>query len=463
MIGKINLKNFKAFEDQTVEFRPITLFLGPNNSGKSSILAALRILVQTVESYDPQVPILLNGVMGDFGTYRDIVFDNNARRHIRIAVSFSNRNARNLETQEKYSYYPQGANYVSEEVHVHYAYRSRRREIILKSAESLQNNELLLSTNYSEDSERQSINQIGSIEIPTSLKSSFSRTLRMQNFIPSLMPGGIFRSSRESDDSALSDFFDSNPQIDDFFRRANRIPAIISRGFRNIEYLGAMRLPPSRTYLFTGERRNRIGANGENAASILVMDSARGGSRSRKIVESVRRWLKAAGIASDLMINHISDRHYEIRIQHPQTGEYQNFADVGYGNSQVLPVLVGGLNLTPGSSYMVEEPEIHLHPRAQAELGEYFLELFNKGVQSIVETHSEHLILRLQQHVASGKISPDEIKVYYVHASGGKKCIHSLELDPKGAFINEWPEGFFPERLEEAKKLSKIRFQKQLT
>ena len=88
MISKIVLKNFKAFEEQAIDFRPITLFLGPNNSGKSSILAALRILVQTIESYDPQVPILLNGVMGDFGTYRDVVFDNNPRRHIHISVYF---------------------------------------------------------------------------------------------------------------------------------------------------------------------------------------------------------------------------------------------------------------------------------------------------------------------------------------------------------------------------------------
>jgi predicted ATPase len=457
MISKITLKNFKAFEEIEIEFRPITLFLGPNNSGKSSILAALRILVQTVESYDPQVPILLNGVMGDFGTYRDVVFDNSPRRHIHISVSFSNQ--RQIDPW----YDPGRLGDTNNEIHVHYDYRSRRREIILKAAELWQGGDFLLSTNYSEDSERQSINKIGSITIPSALKSSISRGLRMQNFIPGMMPGGLIRRSKKDEETAVSDFLEKNPKVDDFIRRAYRIPMNLHREFRNIEYLGAMRMPPSRTYLFTGERRNRIGANGENAASVLVMDSARGGSRSRRIAESVKSWLSSAGIASDLKVKHISDRHYEIRIQHPVTKEYQNFADVGYGNSQVLPVLIGGFNLSPNSTFMVEEPEIHLHPRAQAELGDYFLELLRRNVQSIVETHSEHLILRLQQHVASGNISPKDIGVYYVHANEGKKCIRHLALDSEGAFIDEWPGGFFPERLEEAKKLSKIRYQKQLS
>ncbi len=168
--------------------------------------------------------------------------------------------------------------------------------------------------------------------------------------------------------------------------------------------------------------------------------------------------MKQAGIASDLRVEPLSDRHYEIRVQHPVTEEYQNLADVGYGNSQILPVLVGGFNLRPGATYLVEEPEIHLHPRAQAELGDFFLDLYRRGVQSVVETHSEHLILRLQQHVASQSIPPDKIGFYYVYAQGKKKGVAPLKLDSLGRFTEPWPEGFFPERLEEAKKLSKLRF-----
>ena len=220
-----------------------------------------------------------------------------------------------------------------------------------------------------------------------------------------------------------------------------------------------MRWPPSRTYLYSGERRKRVGSSGENAVSILVMDAARSGSKSFGIADQVRNWLKKAGIASDLKIASISDRHYEIRIQHPLTQEFENYADVGFGNSQILPVLIGGYNLNQGSTYLVEEPEIHLHPKAQAELGDFFQDLYTRGIQSIVETHSEHLILRIQQHVARKTIPANHIKIYYVFANEGKKVAVPLDLDEQGRFIREWPEGFFPERLDEAKKLSKIRFE----
>lgn len=231
---------------------------------------------------------------------------------------------------------------------------------------------------------------------------------------------------------------------------------------QRIEYIGAMRLSPSRTYLFTGEKRNRVGSNGDYATHILAMDSARGGSKSQNIKDNVVAWLRKAGIASDLGIEIISDRHFEIRIQHPITREYENYADVGYGNSQIIPILVGGYNLKANSTYLVEQPEIHLHPRAQSELGDFFLDLYNRNIQTIVETHSEHMILRLQQHIAKGLIPSEDIIFHYIYPQNNEKCIIPLRVDENGYFIDEWPEGFFSEKLEEAKQLSKIRLQKEL-
>ena len=231
----------------------------------------------------------------------------------------------------------------------------------------------------------------------------------------------------------------------------------MNRFFDSVEYIGPMRMPPSRTYLFSGERRRRIGAAGENTSSILAMDSAREGERSLNILDKVSKWLFKAEIAANIKIADISDRHFEIKVQHPNTQEYQNIADVGQGNSQILPVLVAGYNLTRGSTYLVEEPEIHLHPRAQAELGDFFYDLYSSGIQSVIETHSEYLVVRLQQHVVQGIIDPEDIAVYYVYPRENKKIIKKLNLNKQGVFEEEWPEGFFPERLSEAKKLAMLR------
>jgi predicted ATPase len=453
MISRIGLHNFKAFDQLQMGLGPITLLLGPNNSGKSSILASLRLLVQTLESYDPQVPLLLNGIMGDFGTYKDIVYLNHRGRPMEISVSIQ-PTMRRPKPIDSADFWPVAED-DSIEVGLAYKYRTVRRELILKSSEIKRNGSLLLATGYSEDSERQLIEKIGHREVPSPIKSSLARRMRIQNFlVQSVLTG--FR--EDSKGSALSDFL--TKEIEDNLRAASLAAREINYRLRMVEYLGAMRVPPSRTYLFTGERRRRVGATGEHAASVLVTDTARSGSRSLNVARLVRNWLHRAGIAQDLRVAPISDRHYEIRVQHPVTREHQNLADVGYGNSQVLPVLVGGFNLEAGATYLVEEPEIHLHPRAQAELGGFFLELYQRGVQSIVETHSEYLVLRLQQYVASREISPDHVRIYYVYAEGEKKKVELLRMDDQGRFVDEWPEGFFPERLEEAKRLSKIRFEK---
>ena len=447
MFSELRLVNLKAFEHANVEFKPLTFFLGPNNSGKSSVLAPYRLLAQTIASYDSGIALLLNGLMGDFGTYRDLVFGNDRRRDFEIWIStkYSRSRRRFL------------GRYLKENdelgIRLGYTYRSRRREIVLKTVNILRNGESILSTKYSDKSERQLVDRISGKHLPGLMGSTFSRRAIFQNFLPRFPIGLVHLRQREVKgvtDSILK-------EVEFSLRTSNYIGIEFNEKFRSIEYIGAMRIPPQRTYQYRGESRESVGASGEFASSIMVMDSLRRGTRSRKILENVRQWLRTASLSSDLKIVSLSDRHYEMHVKHPATKEYENFADVGYGISQILPVLVAGYNLTPGATFISEEPEIHLHPRAQAELGNFFMKLYQKEVQSFVETHSEHLILRMQQHVASGKIKSDDIAFYYVYPKRGKKVVVRLDLDEKGKFIEKWPEGFFPERLEEARRLSRIR------
>jgi predicted ATPase len=456
MINRVKLHNFKAFENLTVNLRPITLFLGPNNSGKSSILASIRLLSQTIESFDPQVVLLLDGIMGDFGTYKDIVYGNHRGRVMQICLSVQ-PSWRKPGELGLIAFWPSIKD-KRFEIKLEYKYRTIRREIILKEIEVSVNNESLITIGYSFDSEKQIINQIGNKKLSPAAKSQFSKIIKMNNFLPSLPPHRFFPLRQE--ESMLGEVLTKNDigKID----IVNRSIRMFDRELHNIDYIGAMRASPQRTYAFTGEKRGRIGPSGENAANIFVLDELRSGARKLNIAKNVNSWLVKAGMASNLQMEPISDRHYEIHVKHPVTGESQNLADVGYGNSQIFPVLVGGYNMQEGSTFIVEEPEIHLHPRAQAELGDFFLDLYKKGVQSIVETHSEYLILRLQQHVALGNIPYDRIRIYYVFPEGNLKLVKPLRLDKLGKFKDEWPEGFFPERLEEARKLAKIRFDTEI-
>lgn len=437
MLKNLKATNYRSFRKLDIDLAPITLFVGPNNSGKSSVISILRLLSQTIESNDPNVRLLLNGALGDFGTYKDLIHENETRRHLDIAFT--------LQPQELSV---PGADKKTITFQLHYKYRSALKEVILKRLECLGDGRHHLSVEFNEDSERFLIRRLADTEIRPSLSS----LARLRGFdVRNFLPRQIISSSIDDGASPFDKLISSRT------RTVSRNSYLASRALQSIEYVGAMRVPPSRTYLYTGERRQKVGANGEHAVTMLAMDSIRRGSKSRGLRQGVIKWLSLAGIASDIKIVPLSDRYFEIHVQHPVTNEYQNFADVGYGNSQVVPVLVAGLNTAPGNAFIVEEPEIHLHPKAQAELGDFFLDLRRKGVQSIVETHSEHMIVRLQRHVAAGNLDPSDLFIYYVNPTQKGKELLRLELDSKGVFTSEWPGGFFPERLKEARELAMAR------
>lgn len=431
MIKNISALNFRSFKQINADLAPITLFVGPNNSGKSSAISIIRLLSQTAESNDPNVRLLLGGPLGDFGTYKDVVYGNVPRRHLEIDFTFvAGESIIKGSDEVKFQ--------------LHYKYRSALKETILKKISCFGDGQHQLTAEYIEDSERFLIRKLDNISNP--LSASFYG-LDVRNFLPRpVVSNAGYEGENALPKSALN-----------VSRTVARNSNAASRIFRSIEFVGAMRVPPTRTHLYTGERRQKVGANGEHAITMLAMDSMRRGKKNRGIRQGVVKWLSSAGIASDIRIVSLSDRYFEIHVQHPITREYANFADVGYGNSQVIPVLVGGLNAVSGSTFIVEEPEIHLHPKAQAELGDFFLELHNRGVQSIIETHSEHMIVRLQRHIATGKLKASDIFIYYVNPTERGKELIRLELDEKGIFKQEWPGGFFPERLKEARDLAAAR------
>ena len=126
--------------------------------------------------------------------------------------------------------------------------------------------------------------------------------------------------------------------------------------------------------------------------------------------------------------------------------------DVGFGVSQVLPIAVELLTSTE-RVLCIEQPEIHLHPKLQTELGDLLIyataEVGNAN-QLIIETHSEHLLLRLQRRIREGSLPPNDIAVYYLEPETEfGSVVRRLRLDEQGVFLDPWPTGFFEESLQE--------------
>lgn len=144
------------------------------------------------------------------------------------------------------------------------------------------------------------------------------------------------------------------------------------------------------------------------------------------------------------------DRLRELVLVDKRTNTVVTHRDVGIGISQVLPVLVMAYG-SRGKLLAMEQPEIHLHPALQAELGDVFIEaaLGDRKNTFILETHSEHLILRLMRRIREGAISPEDIGVVFVEPLERGSRFIELLIDEEGDFIDEWPGGFFEESFHE--------------
>ena len=144
------------------------------------------------------------------------------------------------------------------------------------------------------------------------------------------------------------------------------------------------------------------------------------------------------------------DRIRELVLVDQRTSTVVTHRDVGIGISQVLPVLVMAYG-SQGKLLAMEQPEIHLHPALQAELADVFIEAALGPRQNtfILETHSEHLILRLMRRIREGKVSSDDIGVVFVEPLARGSRFLDLRIDEEGDFIDDWPGGFFEESLHE--------------
>lgn len=447
VITHLELTDFKAFHGLSQPLRPMTFLLGPNNSGKSSLHAGLRLLAQTETSADSRVPLLLDGPMGDFGTYRDLVFGNHRGRPLRIQLRGRGHGPRQRPRRK--------GDVGTWKLDLEFKFRTRRRQLILRESELSDADGHIVTATYVPDSDRHVVTRLGGRTVPAQYRAASAEMLRLIHFLPGIYFGVA---SRQPDDQVFGGLFDREALRELAFR-ADDAQWSARQMLEDVEYVSAMRLPPERTYHQTGEARARIGAAGENWAGMLVLDTSRTGGATREIRQRLGSWLYQAGLASEVVLNWLSDRHYEVMIRHPVSGELENLADVGQANSQVIPVLVGGLRLRAGATYIVEEPEIHLHPRAQAELGNYFVDLHKAGVALLVETHSEYLVLRIQQFVAAGELDPKRVSFLYVYADpdSGEKVVKELTLDEDARFHEPLDGGFFPQHLDEARKLARLR------
>lgn len=456
MFKKLRIKNFKAWEDtQEISMAPITLFFGGNSSGKSSIGQLLMMLKQTIESPDRKSPLYSGGPQTavQLGSFHEMVHQRDSSKKISFEYTWSIDDELRVKD-------PISSNiYQGDEI-------SFGASVCFNESQRMVE---LSGFNYEIHYENQLGFSVG-LERNLNTKNDFKTNFSNYNLV---RQKGRVWSIKEA-----VRFYGFPEEVVAYYQNADFVQELNLRHeqlFRSLYYLGPLRTKASRLYPWSGIRPESVGFSGENTISALLSAKNRKiGLGYRKVTkpfeEIIALKLKEMGLIDNFIVKPISEnrQEYEVKVCTKGSKSWVDLPDVGFGVSQVLPVLVQCFYAPSGSVILMEQPEIHLHPKAQSVLADVLIDVIrskengeDRKIQLIIETHSEHFLRRLQRRIAENEITKENVAAYFSDYSKNKPSLTPLLIDDFGN-IKNWPEHFFGDEMGDITAQSKAAIQRRI-
>ncbi len=440
MLASLDLRNFKSWREAKIDFARITGLFGTNSSGKSSLIQFLLMLKQTREERDRATVLQLNGPYAELGQFSDIINDGDTGKRLQWALRF--RRPRSLSLIDSTG--SKTAIAASSEV---FGLSSEVAGERLPKAQTFAMRASFLEYSLSGISFRLAARGESSSEYELISAGGNFKFLRNRGRAWTL-PGPV-RSYAFPDQART--YFQNAQFLSD-------LETAYEDEFDHLYYLGPLRVRPSRDYVWTGTKPIDVGTSGERTIEALVAATAAEDMRSigprmkrRPLQEVVAHWLKHVGLIDNFSIDEVApgSNRWIAKVCVHKGGPSVPLSDVGTGVSQVLPVVTLLQYVPSGSTVIFEQPEIHLHPLAQAGLADVIIQAAtHRGVQVILESHSEHLLLRLQRRIAEAELSSEEVELYFAEAKNGVSTLIPLDVDPVGN-IRNWPDRFMGDAFNE--------------
>lgn len=418
MFTRLKLNNFKAWIDSgEIDLKPVTMLLGTNSSGKSTIIQSLLLLKQTAMSPDRTIHLNLGGDevndLFNFGDFDDVL-------------------SQHAETSRDFAF-----------------------DISLKRKDGKVSKSINLQCTY----QKTSTGSVAVKQMEISTGSQRFRAIRRNKGAYSIFvraepqPRGKSRSL--APERSISFSAEALSMLEKDGDLLQDISLDIRRELEDISYLGPLRRKPERDYSWNKSRPGDIGIDGKSAVDALLASSLMKGDDQDYILNGVSKWLSRMKLADKIEVHQQGrSNRYELIVLRGDVS--CNLRDVGIGVSQILPVLVVAYFARPGSVVILEEPEIHLHPLAQSALAEMFTEVSReRNLQFIVETHSEHIFRRMQTLIAKKPSTLNDVSMYFVERAKESAKLRPLEVDDFGRLLN-WPDGFFGDALGETRKQARL-------
>lgn len=451
MLKKLHIQNFKGWQDTgEITMAPLTLFFGANSSGKSSIGQFLMMLKQTAESPDRKAVLYPGGKNSavQLGSFHDMVYNRDLANIIKFDYRWTLPETLSISNPEQVK--KSKKQFTGNELVFH-------AEIGM--AEQVSNSLSLHEFHYELIKDDISQLTVG-MKRPDPQKPKYEFTAG--EYEPKRTQG------RPWPFDAPVRFYGFPDEVVAYHQNADFVQELNLRHeklFNSLCYLGPLRTKTDRLYTWSGVEPENVGYAGENSIAAILAAHDRKISMGDKqkyhfLLEIVAKKLIQMGLIESFNVKAISETRQDYMVEVCPKGSPApvDLPDVGFGISQVLPVLVQCFYAPAGSIIIMEQPEIHLHPSAQSALADVMIDVINskengksRNIQLIIETHSEHFLRRLQRRIAEGKVGQDMVSAYFANVTKAPAKLESLKIDEYGNILN-WPKDFFGDEMEDISK-----------
>ena len=431
MLKELRIQNFKGWKDTgPIRLAPISLFFGANSSGKSSIGQFLIMLKQTVESPDRKAVFYPGGKNSavQLGSYQEMVFHRDPKN--KIAFDYRWSLLESLKFKDPLSGETFSGDELDFSAEIELSDAMKNLLQVAKFKYRLLNNDTqTLSIDFLRKSDK------GEYTASTEQYTLVRKKMRAWS------PKDVVR------------FYGFPDEVVAYYQNAEFVQSLNlahEKLFSSIYYLGPLRTKAERLYTWSGIAPESVGFAGENTIAAILAARDRkislGYKRPTKPFEEIIALkLKEMGLIEEFKVSPISQQRqdYEVKVRTKGSEDWVNLPDVGFGISQVLPVLVQCFYAPAGSIILMEQPEIHLHPSAQSALADVMIDVINsrengndRNIQLVIETHSEHFLRRLQRRIAEDAISQEDVSVYFANNSKTPATLEPLQIDIFGNIKN---------------------------
>lgn len=436
-LKRIRVKNFKCFSEEVeIELSKLTLLTGANSTGKSSLMYSVLGALQS-----PRFPFeySANGRYVNMGNFTEMVFRHDKSLPIEIAFSL-------LEDGVPYDIETIWINGETNDQAVLYKYSAHSTDFDFSIIQNKvgQDNDYYLSLDYRPNNDDGKHGFILDLLLDDlrQIAEYYKSENQSEEFLKEIFDGYDKRTTVENElfkFDAKGGSCPENPRASFAFSIVNRLLVDALHHYQDkMNFISSYRLPAERIYLEESLENGKIQASGKGFVNQLLHWR----ENDRQYYEALIGVMRSMGVLYDIEPERIGGGQFRVGVAIHKSGPMALLSDVGFGISQLLPVIVGDIELGKESTLFAAQPEIHLHPNAQANYADYLVDQINNGNNYIIETHSEYLLNRLRLAIVKGELKEDDIRVYYLSQELDSTRVFPVQFTKSGQILGA-PKDFF--------------------